>query len=65
MTKDEKRAAIESVIKELTSVNSDIQKEVERLSGDDSTWKQRYDLCYMIVSNIAHITTLQKALNPE
>lgn len=65
MTKDEKRAAIELVIKELTVINNDIQKEVESLSGDNSTWRERYELCSIIVNNTAHVTTLQKALNPE
>lgn len=65
MNKDEKRVAIELVIKELTVINADVQKEVDSLSGDDSTWRQRYELCSIIVHNTAHITTLQKALNPE
>lgn len=63
MTKNEKRAAIEGVIKELTAVNADIQKEVESLSSDSTTWKQRHDLCYTIIINIGHIITLQKTLN--
>lgn len=63
MTTDEKRKAVKLVIKELTEINIDIQKEVDSLSGDDSTWRQRYELCSIIVSNVVAITAFQKELD--
>ena len=44
--------------RELKEVNAQIMADVERLSGDDSTFYQRYLMCSLIEINVKYVESL-------